>query len=757
MDMWLYRCAQKTGQGQTSGGLPILMNEVMALVEKPLVLGELGLSRDLAPGLCSTCWKSTHVSLVDMHTVHRSSEDHGHSHAQAHGHTVFDECFQRLWNDRPSQPLACSCGPPAAHDTTHEHADDDSGPMMVVMSQGNSSSWYASILAIYSALKYTGLVREVQDVIAAPFSCDLSQLPIKRAFQTLLLDKVRSNQHVAALFKNMLRLATKLIPELFIPDRIAVIAAHHSLQAWASVAIPPHEVAAYFDRISTGLVPAEELDMHILPRLTARQLNAVATNLILPRLLGEPNTSVVGLFTHLHGLHPMPLALELVCINWLFGRAQGPLRIVASYKLLVQEPYLLLRLPLAFLCNPNIMQLAFFITRSLSTAGASLVKDTLVVKRRQHDAFQAAKVTFKSLTEMSHHIHGELYSDIQDVMAARMLIELWKEYVLSGAGGICGPMDRSLPSLSPSSSPPTTLTKICIVPDVLTDGRRLRSTICDFLAYLSHANPRLIRHLLHFGIDKEAMELLRHVPGADTTLGQLIFEKLSQPSSSPQDHLDTLRHVTRYLQVKCRVNGELIGRIAAAVPQFLLVGCAELSVFHFAYYQEGIDDSYVQIFRSLMSSFPPIAVQWWRTLNDAISTTKPEFAAYKSVTQDSCYGLKHMKQVLEAAFPEASEGHSCLIKNVMTSFSTSSSSSSSPSALLSESLSVGALQSAAAASLTFASLVEKVSSKPLTSLSTMTPAIEKQTRKYERHKAPVDDGQIAAGESGGNPTKRLKK
>lgn len=147
----------------------------------------------------------------------------------------------------------------------------------------------------------------------------------------------------------------------------------------------------------------------------------------------ETEDSIAGLWiiwTTLHNSHPSPQYLELLTLNNLLSSIDYKFTpsTFTSYEQLIEEPLILFRLPLEMLKNLFVLRLVLFITESALSASRCAVRLALDIKHKVAESFLNAHFRDRSVTEAALYLHEQTYLDLQDLMAARLLLGLWDEW-----------------------------------------------------------------------------------------------------------------------------------------------------------------------------------------------------------------------------------------------------------------------------------------------------------------------------------------
>ena len=137
-----------------------------------------------------------------------------------------------------------------------------------------------------------------------------------------------------------------------------------------------------------------------------------------------------SIWTAVHTYHPYPQEVEISSLNCLLsGRILDfHSRVFTSYEQLLQEPLFLFTLPHSVLSELFTLRLVVFITRSALCASRCAVRTALRLKHKVAEAFLTADLRHRSVTESSLYLHEQTYIDLQELMAARLVLGLWETW-----------------------------------------------------------------------------------------------------------------------------------------------------------------------------------------------------------------------------------------------------------------------------------------------------------------------------------------
>ena len=346
-------------------------------------------------------------------------------------------------------------------------------------------------------------------------------------------------------------------------------------------------------------------------------------------------TSMWCAWLHLHASASAPQALELFAVNWLFslqsdqGSRLGCSQRIhfTSYAALAQEPTALLRLPSSVLHIPLVLKIVGHVMRGLllaSRAGAVLAlraKKALAVAawaaagKGSSSAGApptAASVMHpintapagrlgKSAHDLCLFIDEGVFLDLQTVILARMLMEVWLDYQRQrqeegeGAGDGDGEGEDVAGEAASLRASVLDLLEVLVGGDV--EGSSLGVEVGGGTA----PSQPLISSLLHFGVSDGAARLLCLRPNLSEALGRGIYSAVygvnarcsgsictSGGSADPAVMLTSsglasiLQHCLLFLQHHHpgRVSASLAKRLATALPRFLFATIHCLTRFH---------------------------------------------------------------------------------------------------------------------------------------------------------------------------------
>lgn len=339
------------------------------------------------------------------------------------------------------------------------------------------------ILSIYSCVQYIRLSRDIQYTFPSLFEVELASVPIKHIIQILSLNHIHQLPTNKILLESLIYLLndTNMYPELFLSDRIndlkcsPFVCVNNKLSlvlkyvpmirnlSWQCLGkyvtkylncseIPCDDISALENDISQKdddfLLSLSIKNFELFLRcLSVPQLNRIGTNILLSiifqidsvKVLDMPTCmSVFEVFRLIHIVHPLPQTYELLIVNYLLDMkyVDSSIKLISTYRKLVEEPIILFKISFEFLSNPILFKILMFILRSLMITSNALFSQVLLCRKAMN------AYTHRIQSQMSNdlsskiiksdfvvNIEIECYSNIQDIIIAKLLLSFWQQYI----------------------------------------------------------------------------------------------------------------------------------------------------------------------------------------------------------------------------------------------------------------------------------------------------------------------------------------
>lgn len=285
---------------------------------------------------------------------------------------------------------------------------------------------WASIACVYATLLLRSVLAESAFVGMFPFELEFSELPIRRALQTVSV-VAQLCPAAADWLQAMLQQVAAHCPQHLCPERCFLFDPFRALQ---------HLPAAETQTEKGDMLPPDEpIDRHDLFLATVGCADEYASRFLERSCQPAVDTALRGdcfaETSHIaqrwimyHALHAHPDQFELETFNLFLRACELPhLHAIPSYDLLVREPCVLFRLPLPLQMQPWVLRILLVILRSSMERTAS---DASAALRRQKTAFEsfseAARV--RSKLAMIEQLPAELFLALTDSVVIRCLTEL---------------------------------------------------------------------------------------------------------------------------------------------------------------------------------------------------------------------------------------------------------------------------------------------------------------------------------------------
>ena len=349
------------------------------------------------------------------------------------------------------------------------------------------STTYRAVVACYTSLRYQWMCnRSPRAGFRCLIHCDPRDLPVKRCLSVQLaavqwLAESRSltceinpypSRCASLLLSSFVQLIRQLCPEVLLRERFLGLSdclgmdvgeprapssqpydrpASQSCGDCIPVAPPPavdfleqvlrnpsQEVLAtvyLLKHCSTAPKDMTDIPAHLCParvgraviQFVQRTVSRIIADAFVENIDYSAQTAV-NMWKIVHALHPRSSYLELDTFNCLLelGNVRRP-SIIPSYRILIQEPILLFRLPVSLLQIPLVMELVLFIFRSLLVASRTEAQETLrSMQARYQQLSRSAPVEATwSLLQAVDQIDDNQFANLQEIISIRLLFELW--------------------------------------------------------------------------------------------------------------------------------------------------------------------------------------------------------------------------------------------------------------------------------------------------------------------------------------------
>ena len=325
----------------------------------------------------------------------------------------------------------------------------------------NLQSWrsgWSGVLATYYALKYHAINMDSAPSNATLFLSDYRELPIIRCIN--YLTNTIGNHIVQQFVPGYMSLIRRFCPEILNIDGTVVSYRYQKQNLTLSSQTQlSYEILAKYDSEHLDKLASDTIVAYVCAQLTRTSTNKNKTSngdkvvdiciqtldsmrekCVKTNQSSDYYLMLYQIWWDVYIIHPLPQMIELNTFNKIlefFVHRQSSNysypKYIPNYSVLVEEPMVLFRLPYATIINPCILRIVNRIVVSALLASKVSIHESIQYKlklmNRYNHGTDVATVVPRHNLSIINTINTTNYYQLQLLIAIRLYIELWTEYI----------------------------------------------------------------------------------------------------------------------------------------------------------------------------------------------------------------------------------------------------------------------------------------------------------------------------------------